>query len=198
MTQWGLYFINIGLSGFVVASVAIRFVFPAVSLEARSFYIIRSSPISMREFLKAKFTVYLLPLAALGVLLTAVSNYVIGTNAEFTAISISVTLLVSVIVTGLGVGIGAIYPQFKAENPTAIASSYGGVVYMILSMSAVAVLVALTVWPTAFLRYPATYARHPVMSNLVILLHLFLITFLTLACTWLPLRLGARALDKRE
>jgi len=37
-------FLNLALAGFVLASVSARFVFPSVSLEGRSFWLLRSSP----------------------------------------------------------------------------------------------------------------------------------------------------------
>jgi ABC-2 type transport system permease protein len=198
LSQWGLYFINIGLSGFVVASVGIRFVFPAVSLEGRSFYIVKSAPVTMRRFLAAKFAVYLAPLLLLGVAMTAASNMVIGTSAEYFALSTVITALAAVAVTGLGIGAGAVFPKFSAENPAIIASSYGGVIYMIVSMSAVAALVILTIWPTAFLRSPGYFVRMGAAAYWVIGLHAVVLLAVTAACTVIPLRLGARSLERLE
>ncbi|MCX5900944.1 MAG: hypothetical protein NTX06_09465, partial [Proteobacteria bacterium] len=39
-----LSFLNLGLAGFVITAVAVRFAFPAISLEGESFWIIKSSP----------------------------------------------------------------------------------------------------------------------------------------------------------
>ena len=58
-------FLNLGMVGFVTSAVAVRFVFPAVSLEGASFWIIRSAPLSIRDFLWAKFWSSLLPLLLL-------------------------------------------------------------------------------------------------------------------------------------
>ena len=41
-------FLNLGLAGFVLASIAARFIFPAVSLEGRQMWLLRSSPRSPR------------------------------------------------------------------------------------------------------------------------------------------------------
>src|SRR5690606_14487739 len=37
-------FLNLGLAGFVVAAIAARFVFPAMSMEGRTLWLLRSSP----------------------------------------------------------------------------------------------------------------------------------------------------------
>ena len=42
-------FVNLGMAGLVMATVAVRFVFPSVSVEGLSFWIIRASPIPMRD-----------------------------------------------------------------------------------------------------------------------------------------------------
>src|SRR6185503_13495725 len=58
-------FLNLVLAGFVLASIAARFIFPAVSLEGRTFWLLRSSPTAMRDVLWAKFWVGTLPLLVL-------------------------------------------------------------------------------------------------------------------------------------
>ena len=47
--------VNLAMAGFVLATVAVRFVFPAVSAEGAAFWIVRTSPISLRDFLWSKF-----------------------------------------------------------------------------------------------------------------------------------------------
>lgn len=48
-------FLNIGMTGFVLASVALRFLFPAVSLEGKSWWALRAAPVSLWEILWSKF-----------------------------------------------------------------------------------------------------------------------------------------------
>ena len=60
-------FLNLGLAGFVLAAVAARFIFPAVSLEGRQMWLLRSSPLDPQAMLWSKYwmgTVPLLVLAA--------------------------------------------------------------------------------------------------------------------------------------
>src|SRR5207245_9860736 len=67
-------FINLGMAGFVMATVAVRFVFPAVSAEGAAFWIIRTSPISLRDFLWSKFWAGFVPVLLLTEGLTIVPN----------------------------------------------------------------------------------------------------------------------------
>src|SRR3982750_3444870 len=63
-------FVNLGMAGFVMATVAVRFVFPAVSAEGAAFWIIRTSPVRLRDFLWSKFWTGLVPVLGLTEVLT--------------------------------------------------------------------------------------------------------------------------------
>src|SRR3989442_11693185 len=66
-------FLNLGLSGFVLASIAARFIFPAVSLEGRQMWLLRSSPPDLRALLWSKYWVGTVPLLLLALLLTGLT-----------------------------------------------------------------------------------------------------------------------------
>ena len=73
-------FINLGMAGFVMATVAVRFVFPAVSAEGAAFWIIRTAPISLRDFLWSKFWTGLVPVLVLTEVLTIAANEFLGVD----------------------------------------------------------------------------------------------------------------------
>ncbi len=80
-------FLNLGLAGFVLSAVAVRFVFTAVSIEGRAFWIIRSSPLSLKKFLWSKFWTALPPLLVLSQILTIVSNHFLGASRFMTVLA---------------------------------------------------------------------------------------------------------------
>jgi ABC-2 type transport system permease protein len=106
-------FLNLGLAGFVLSAVAGRFVFPAVSQEGFSFWIIRSSPLSLRTFLWSKFWTSLIPLLLLAEILIFLSNWLLKVTPLMMAISSVTILFLTCGIVGLGVGVGALYPQFR-------------------------------------------------------------------------------------
>jgi len=67
-------FLNMGLAGFVLSSVAVRFIYPAISLEGKSFWVMMSSPVEMRRFVWSKFWTSLVPLLLLAEALVILSN----------------------------------------------------------------------------------------------------------------------------
>ncbi len=60
-------FLNQGLTGFVIAAVAARFIFPSISLEGRLLWLLRSSPLDPRAMLRSKYLVGVVPLVALAI-----------------------------------------------------------------------------------------------------------------------------------
>jgi ABC-2 type transport system permease protein len=124
-------FLNMGLALFVLTAVAARFAYPAVSLEKEAFWLVKSSPLSIRNFLLIKFFIYCLPLLVLTETLIVGTNLLLKVTPFMMALStVTVFFLVPGIVA-MGIGLGAAYPDFKAENPAQTASSFGGLVFML-------------------------------------------------------------------
>ena len=145
--QNALSFLNIGLAGFVISALSARFIFPAVSSEGRAFWIIRSSPLSARSFLWSKYVAYLIPMLILAEVLIIYTNYLLRVTAFMMVLS-SVTIFLMVFgIVALGVGLGGVYPNFKHESISQVATGFGGMIYMISSSAFIALVVALEAGP---------------------------------------------------
>lgn len=142
-----LAFLNLALAGFVVASIAVRFLYPAISLEGRAFWILRSAPVTMRRVWWSKLWTGTVPLAVLGLVLLVLGNQAIGADAATMLISTVTLVLMTLGIAALGLCLGSLYPQFEYENAATIPSSFGGVVYMILAISVIGANVVLEAWP---------------------------------------------------
>ena len=59
-------FLNMGLALFVLTAVSARFAYPAVSMEREAFWLVKTSPLSLKAFLWIKFFIYYFPLLILG------------------------------------------------------------------------------------------------------------------------------------
>jgi len=145
--EQALAFLNLALAAFVVSSVAVRFLYPAVSLEGRSFWLLRSAPLPLRRVWWSKFWSGVLPLLGLGLLLLALSNRALGVGALTMAVSVVTLALMTLCIAALGLCLGSHYPQFEYENAAKIPTGFGGVVYMILSVLFIGLNVVLEAWP---------------------------------------------------
>ncbi len=140
----GLYYFNLAACGFVVVALAGRFLFPAVSLEGRNFWIILQGPISLETYLTGKWLGAMAPVVIVGQFLIWLSNLLVAQNWFFLVAASVITLVISVGIAALAVGLGAVYPQFHSPNAAKIASSFGAVIYMIVGMFVVLAVLAAT------------------------------------------------------
>ncbi len=190
-------FLNIGVAGFVLASVALRFVFPAVSLEKDNFWIIRASPISVKKFLWEKFWISLIPLLLLAGCLIVFSNILLEVDRFFMILSCATVAILTVGLTALGTGMGAIFPRFNVENIAQIESSMGGMFYMVFSLFYVAVILVLEALPVRmYFFYKLSGKAFFNIKILVILGLIFLVV--NVAVVFIPMVLGIRKIKNLE
>ena len=192
-------FVNLGMAGLVMATVAVRFVFPAVSAEGAAFWIIRTSPIALGDFLWSKFWTGLLPVFVLTAGLTVAGNELLGIDPFLKVVSAVAIVFMSLALVGLATGLGARYPRFAADNATQVAGSYGGVMFMIGAVLFVLVTIVLTGWPSMLYLFhqvrdvPLSTGQQVAMGA----------CFATAACIslatfWLSMRSGVRALQAMD
>lgn len=144
-------FFNLALAGFVLAAIAVRFVFPAISLEGKTFWVIKSAPVQLRRLWWSKFWVGLLPLLILGELLVSVTNYFLGVSPFMMILSAITLFFLTFGIVALGMAVGVAYPQFTAEHSAKIAASFGGVLYMVLCIGFIGCVAVLEAWPVYIL-----------------------------------------------
>ena len=149
-------FVNLGLAGFVLAAVAVRFVFPAVSAEGPAFWVVRTSPVPLRAFLLSKFGIGLLPVVTLAEGLVVAANEFLGAEPFLKILCALAVPFMSLALVALATGLGARYPRFSAENLTQVAGSYGGIAFMVMAVLFILVEIALLAWPS----FHYLWARH--------------------------------------
>jgi len=132
-------FLNLGLAGFVLTSIAARFIFPAISLEGRQMWLLRSSPLDLRALLWSKYWVGTVPLLVLALILTGATNLLLQASGFMMVLSLVTIAALTLAIGALALGFGTLYPQFETENAAQIPTSFGGLVFM---MTTIALLVA--------------------------------------------------------
>jgi ABC-2 type transport system permease protein len=189
-------FVNLALAAFVIAAVAVRFVFPAVSLEGPAFWIVRSSPLDMRVVLWSKFWTGLWPVLLMAEALTLLSNHFLGVAPFLKALCGLAIPFITLGLVGLAAGMGARYPRFNAENVTQISGSFGGIAYMVLAVLFILVEIALLAWPSSlYLWYQFHDVPLPAVRAALMALPLGGAAAVALAVFWIPMQRGVEALE---
>lgn len=188
-------FVNLAMASFVLSSIAVRFVFPAVSMESTSFWILRTSPVSMSAFLWSKFVTGFFPVVFFATFLTIAANQMLGVHPFLKVLTAVAVMFMSLALVGLAAGLGAQYPRFGAENVNQIAGSYGGIVFMVSAVAFICVEIALLAWPTSIFLFhefrgmPIPVDRQALMAGLILLAF-----GLCIAVFRISMRRGIRAL----
>jgi len=192
-------FINLGLAAFVISALAARFTFPSISLEGKSFWIIRSSPIELRKLLWSKFWIsffFLLIPAEVLIITTDILMNATPFMMWLSAITMGCMIFG---ITSLGVGFGAYFPRFKVENVSQIATGFGGMIYMITAVSFIGLVVMLEARPV-YLFFMSKLRSFPLtggeLTEIVILL--FIALLLNVLAFILPMKLGEKKLAGLE
>jgi len=188
---------NFAFTGFILATLSIRFVFPNISLEGRAFWSIISSPMPIRRLFWVKFWSAFIIFLLISEMLAFFSNIMLGLRGVLMMLTFVSVLLMSISLTSLAVGMGAIFPRFEERNPGKIASSMGGMVATILSLLYVGFMVVIAALPAH--RY-SLYKMDPSIPfpAFEVSLAIGLMLLLNLTAIIIPLRLGLRSLKRRD
>jgi len=190
-------FLNLGLSGFVLASIAARFIFPAVSLEGHQMWLLRSSPLDLRALLWSKYWVGTVPLLVLAMLLTGLTDVLLEVSPFMMILSLATIFALTLAIAAMALGFGALYPQFETENAAQIPTSFGGLVYMMATIALLAgVIVAL--WQAVYVYVRAVYEGQPVVVDAWMLFWFTVAAALCAAATVIPLRVGLKKMESFE
>jgi len=190
-------FLNQGLAGFVLAAIAARFIFPSISLEGRQMWLLRSSPLDLEALMWSKYWIGTLPLLVIALILTVLTNTLLEASPFMMALSIGTIVLFTLAISGLALGFGALYPQFDTENAAQIPTSFGGLVFMMTTVSLLGLIIVVEAVPVVtYLR--ARQAGADLGLTPEVLLALGVVVVVCIIATILPLRLGLRRMMQME
>lgn len=187
-------FANIGLAGFLAASLATRFVYPAVSSEKGAFYLISGSPLPLAHFLWYKYLFYFFPFSALTLILIVASNSLLHISGPMWWISLYSGLIITWTVLGMGLGFGALFADFKSEN-RAVVLGPGPILFLLVAVCYELLVIGLGLIP-AYRLVKASIKGYqaPIQDWAIFYGWLFGVALLSLLATLLVCRAGIRKL----
>ena len=190
-------FLNLGLAGFVLSAIAARFVFPAISLEGRQMWLLRSSPLDLRALLWSKYWVGTVPLLVLALIITVFTNVILQATPFMMAVGAGTIVLLTLAISAMALGFGALYPQFETENAAQIPTSFGGLVFMMTTVALLAVVIVIEAVPVyGYLQ--AIYQGRPVRIDGTMVAAFAAVVAICVVATVVPLKVGLKKMEGFE
>jgi len=189
-------FLNLAASCLVLATLITRFVFPLFSLEGRRFWILGLAPIRREKILWGKFAFAAGLSTVIVEVLISVSNVMLGSSPLVLWLQIATVAVVCFALSGLAVGMSALYPKFDEDNPSKIVSSFGGTLTLILSLIYVVLIICLEAMPIHY--YIVKTAIGAATFRIWIGTVVTCVLGLSLVAGLLPMALGIRAFKRIE
>lgn len=195
--EWKLIIalLNLCATSLTLSTFTTRFVFPQLSLEGRRFWLLGVAPAERGSVIAGKFLFCFLGSVLVSGSLILTSSVMLRVPPATVALHVVATLAISFGLSGLSVGLGAVYPNFREDNPSKIVSGYGGTLNLILSLAFVSLLVAATGW---FGRETMYAGMSGWWTSAGLWKGIGAVVAIAAVCGWLPLAAGLRSIRRLE
>ena len=187
--------LNLCATALTLSTFTSRFIFPQLSLEGRRFWLLGVAPSERSAILVGKFLFCFTGAMAVSSSLILTSSLMLRIPAPTALLHFAATIGICFGLAGLSVGLGAVYPDFREDNPSKIVSGFGGTLNLILSLAFVSSVVAVT----GFLGRDTLLAgEQRIVLNRALAAALSGIAGVSLAAGLIPMALGFRAIRRLE
>lgn len=199
LRAWDIFLLitNFSLGSMVVLSICSRFIFPSVSMEGASLWIVQSAPISTRDFLRAKYSGWFLPVSVIATVIFTSGALAIGLEPLLIAATTINGLIITYGLISVAIGLGARFAQFDWDHSAQLTTSTGNLMYMLSGLALVSVsLIPAAVMFSAYVLLPNLFRDelHAAMLMGGTAVTIFLVNF---SAARLALMLGTRAIERR-
>jgi ABC-2 type transport system permease protein len=184
-------YLNLAACALNLATLTTRFVYPQFSLEGKRLWIIGMAPIGLVNVVRIKYALACCASLLVTLSLIILSCRMLKLELERTLYFAVAVTVMTFVLNGLAVGVGALYPNFKEDNPGKIVSGFGGTFCLVLSFVYIVGSVTLLAMGSPW--------GGPRGLNLSWMLwsHAGFVA-LSLLIGWLPLKLGLRKIRNFE
>ncbi len=138
-----LAFFNIGATGFILSILTTRFIYPLISLEGRQFWSVGLAPMPRGRIVWQKYLLCLVITVSLSLLLVTMSSVVLKISWDLVVIALISAVVMSAALSSLSVGLGALMPNFREDNPARIANGLGGTANALISLTYIIIAIGM-------------------------------------------------------
>lgn len=184
-------YLNLGACSLNLATLTTRFVFPQFSLEGKRMWIVGMAPLGIRRILQTKFWLAAVTSEIVTLGLIVLSCHMLQMPWPKTLFFAATITVMTFTLTGLAIGLGALYPNLREENPSKIVSGFGGTFCLVLSFLYILGSVVLLAMASPWGRSSIFESERGWKALAIFLVFSFLLG-------WLPYRMGLKRVQQVE
>jgi len=122
------------ISMFFVSAFVLRFALPSFSLERKTAWIMASAPMDLAKLFWAKWWFYNPVFIGIGIAGTLINLWILGIPFNFSVILVLIFVVAIMLLTSLGLMLGAQFPNFETDDPETISTSPAGLMFISISL----------------------------------------------------------------
>lgn len=126
--------LQIGVILFFISAIVLRFVFPSLSQEGNTSWIIGSVPLDLKKIFEAKYKFYSKLLLLISFISLGVYVIPLRVALEIVFLSVIVLFIATITLTMLGLGMGTIFINFETDDPQVLSTSAPGIIMVLASI----------------------------------------------------------------
>ena len=190
--------LNLVVTSLTLSTFTCRFIFPLLSLEGRRFWVLGLLPLDRSRLLYSKFWFAFAGAFLISEGLIVVSDLMLAVPWEVIVMHSLTVLIICGGLSGLAVGLGALYPNMREGNPSKIVSGFGGTLNLVLSIFYVVVMTGLLAVPYHVGRMGWGIDARANLARGVVVPCSLIAAVVGVVATLLPMWLGVRAFQRLE
>lgn len=129
-----IYIVIFLFSAFMVASVSLRFAFPALESEYKNYWKLKSAPVSFSKIYHSKLFFYLIPITIISIILLMLSHWGFRKESGLNELSTITMFFISITLVFMSYCGGTFFCLFNEKNPVRIASRQSASLVFLLSL----------------------------------------------------------------
>jgi ABC-2 type transport system permease protein len=132
--QQGVSLLNLTATAFLLCAYTGRFIFPMLSLEGRTFWVLGLLPLPRERLLWGKFAFSATGAVVIAEFLVVFSDLLLSMEWFVVGLHALTVVVLAVGLSGLSVGLGAVMPNFRETDPSKIAVGFGGTLNLVTGL----------------------------------------------------------------
>lgn len=177
---------------FFIVTLALRYVFPLISLEGNVVWKVKSAPVSTRKLLRKRL---MIPLTIILILSQVMSLFIVWRFSPSLLLPMAIiSFSSSWFLVMMSFGMGGLFINLKEKNPVRLSSSQGASISFLFSMIYLVLLIAALYVPLS--QFFNNFLRNRIIDASALYTTSLLVFLVSMAVGWFFYRIGIKSLEK--